>query len=229
MVLILIWPSVVQLSLWFCLTVSVGSRYSSILIGICKVPHWYILALWKREETQFDLLGEVSWFEIGIGIMGGFLYDSSLASGSLTHWGWVTHICIGKLSIIGSDKGLSPGRRQAIIWTNAGILLIGTLGTNFSEILIEIYTFSYRDTHLKMSSWKWRPFFSRPQCVNGGLQLSAGPAVLEVAALWGHWVQPGQWVQGRLRSDWPLLTAVTHCVLDLCRHLLRSARLVCAS
>ena len=40
--------------------------------------------------------------------------------------------------IIGSDNGLSPGRRQAIIWTNAGILLIGPLGTNFSEILIEI-------------------------------------------------------------------------------------------
>ena len=43
----------------------------------------------------------------------------------LTHWGRVTHICISKLTIIGSDNGLSPGRRQAIIWTNAGILLIG--------------------------------------------------------------------------------------------------------
>ena len=195
MVLILIWPSVVQLCHWFCLTVSVGSRYSSILIGICKVPHWYILALWKSEETQFDLLGEVSWSEIGIGIMGGFLYDSSLASGSLTHWGQVTHICIGKLSIIGSDKGLSPGRRQAIIWTNAGILLIGTLGTNFSEILIEIHTFSYRETHLKMSSWKWRPF-----CLGLSMLMVAISCLLalEVAALWGHWVQPGQCIQGRL-------------------------------
>ena len=52
----------------------------------------------------------------------------------LTHWGRVTHICVGKLTIIGSDNGLSPGRRQAIIWTNAGILLIWPLGTNFSEI-----------------------------------------------------------------------------------------------
>ena len=43
----------------------------------------------------------------------------------LTHWGRVTHICIVKLTVIGSDNGLSPGRRQAIIWTNAGILLIG--------------------------------------------------------------------------------------------------------
>ena len=47
-------------------------------------------------------------------------------------------MCIGNLTIVGSDNGLSPGRRQAIIWTNAGILSIGSLGTNLSEILIEI-------------------------------------------------------------------------------------------
>ena len=59
----------------------------------------------------------------------------------LTHWGRVTHIGVVKLTIIGSDNGLSPGRRQAIIWTNAGILLIGPLETNFIEILIGIQTF----------------------------------------------------------------------------------------
>ena len=75
----------------------------------------------------------------------------------LTHWGRVTHICVGKLTIIGSDNGLSPGRRQAIIWTNAGILLIGPLGTKFSEILIKIYTFSFKKINLKVSSGKWRP------------------------------------------------------------------------
>ena len=75
----------------------------------------------------------------------------------LTHWGRVTHICVSKLTIIGSDNGLSPGRRQAIIWTNAGVLLIGPLGTNFSEILIKILTFSFKKMHLKMSSGKWRP------------------------------------------------------------------------
>ena len=76
----------------------------------------------------------------------------------LTHWGRVTHICVVKLTIIGSDNGLSPGRRQAIIWTNAGILLIGPLGTNFIEILAGIQTFSFKKMHLKMSSAKWRPF-----------------------------------------------------------------------
>ena len=72
----------------------------------------------------------------------------------LTHWGRVTHICVGKLTIIGSGNGSSPQRRQAIIWTNAGILLIGPLGTNFNEILIEIQTFSLKKIRLKMSSAK---------------------------------------------------------------------------
>ena len=76
----------------------------------------------------------------------------------LTHWGRVTHICVGKLTNIGSDNGLAPSRRQAIIWTNAGILLIRPLGTNFSEFLIIIHTFSFNKMHLKMSSAKWRPF-----------------------------------------------------------------------
>ena len=77
-----------------------------------------------------------------------------------THWDRVTHICVStvNLTIIGSDNGLSPGGRQAIIWTNAGVLLIGPLRTNFSEILIEIYTFSFKKMHLEMSSGKWRPF-----------------------------------------------------------------------
>ena len=48
----------------------------------------------------------------------------------------MTHIYVGELAIIGSDNVLSPGRSQAIIWTNAGILLIEALGTNFSEIKI---------------------------------------------------------------------------------------------
>ena len=77
---------------------------------------------------------------------------------SLTHWGRVTHIYVGNVTIIGSDNGLSPGRRQAFIWTNVGLLSIATLGTNFSEILIEIQTFSYKKMHLIISSGKWRPF-----------------------------------------------------------------------
>ena len=57
------------------------------------------------------------------------------------------YICVSKLTIIGSDNGLLPGPRQAIIWTNAGILLIQTLGTNFSEILSEINSFLFKKMH----------------------------------------------------------------------------------
>ena len=76
----------------------------------------------------------------------------------LTYWGRVTHICVSNLTMIGSVNGSSPGRSQAITWTSAGILLIGPLGTNFSEILIEIPKFSFKKMHLKVSSGKWRPF-----------------------------------------------------------------------
>ena len=55
-----------------------------------------------------------------------------------------TFFAYGKLTIIAPDNGLAPERRQAIIWSNSGILLIGPLGTNFSEILIEIQTFSLK-------------------------------------------------------------------------------------
>ena len=94
-----------------------------------------------------------------LSILGGLMQSiNSLPLGDvtdiLTHWGLVTHICVSKLIIIGSDNGLSPERRQAIIWANAGILLIGPLGTNFSENLIEIQTFSLKKIRLKMSSVK---------------------------------------------------------------------------
>ena len=75
-----------------------------------------------------------------------------------TVWGRVTHICVSELTIIGSEKGLSPGRRQTIIWNNAGLLSIEPLRTNFSDIWIGIQTFSFKKMHLNMSSANWRPF-----------------------------------------------------------------------
>ena len=76
---------------------------------------------------------------------------------SLTHWGRVMHKYVSKLNIFGSNNGMPPGRHEAIILTNAGILLTGPLGTNFSEILIKIHTFSFKKMHLKTSFGKWRP------------------------------------------------------------------------
>ena len=55
----------------------------------------------------------------------------------LTHWGRVTHICVSKLTIIGSDNGLSPGRRQAIIlnqcWYIVNWVLRNKLQWNFNR------------------------------------------------------------------------------------------------
>ena len=79
----------------------------------------------------------------------------NLCVSRLIDWGRVTHICVGNLAIIGSDNCLSPGRRHAIIWTDAGILLIGPSETDFNEILIKIIHF-----HSRKFIWKC-PLISR--------------------------------------------------------------------
>ena len=76
---------------------------------------------------------------------------------ALTHWSRVTHIWVNKPNIV-SDNGLSPAPSPATTRTNDGILLIGPLGTNFSEILVEIHIFCFKKMHLKMSSGKCCPY-----------------------------------------------------------------------
>ena len=83
----------------------------------------------------------------------------------LTHWGRVMHICVSNLTIIGSDNSLSPDQHQAIIWTYAGILFIGPLGSICSEIIIEINTFSLKKNVFENVVWKIAAILSRPQCV----------------------------------------------------------------
>ena len=70
---------------------------------------------------------------------------------------------------------------QIMAWrrsgANAGILLIGLSGTNFSEIGIKIHNFSFMKMRLKMSSGKWRTFcpggdeFKKTVCSNPCLML----------------------------------------------------------
>ena len=81
----------------------------------------------------------------------------------------MAHLCVGKLTIIVSNNGLSPGRRQVIIWTNAGILLVGPLETNFSEIEIEIMTLLFKKVLLKVSSAKRRSFCLGLNVLNHGI------------------------------------------------------------
>ena len=92
-----------------------------------------------KEKISWNVVCKITAFCFGLNV--------------LTHWVRVTHICVD-----GSDNGLSPVRRQAIIWTIAGILLIGPSRTSFSEILIRIQTLSFKKLHLKTSSAKWRLF-----------------------------------------------------------------------
>ena len=50
-------------------------------------------------------------------------------------------------------------------WINAGILLIGSLGKNFSKMWIKIQRFSFKKMHLKILSAKMAAILSRPQRV----------------------------------------------------------------
>ena len=81
-----------------------------------------------------------------------------VAAGMWTHRSWVTYICVGNLTTIGSDKGLSPGQRQAITWTNVGILLIGPPR---NKLQWNVYRNSYiftQENSFEIVVCKWRPF-----------------------------------------------------------------------
>ena len=80
---------------------------------------------------------------------------------SLTHWGRAAHTRVNKLASIGPDNVLSFSQCQADICTNAGILLIESLGTNSSEMLSTIHAASFQKIPLRMSSAKWRQFRNR--------------------------------------------------------------------
>ena len=87
---------------------------------------------------------------------------------ALTHWGQVMHVCISKWTTIGWENGLSPEQHQAIIWTNAEILLIGPLGTNFSKILIEIDAYIFiQENAFENVVWEMAAVLFQPRCVNG--------------------------------------------------------------
>ena len=99
---------------------------------------------------------------------------------SLTHLPY----CLINASVnwvhIGSGNGLSPVRRQAITGTNAGVLSIELLGTNFSQIL----SFSVKKMHLKLSSAGTATILSRGRWVN-----SLRPSDAYIASV--NWVVPG--------------------------------------
>ena len=135
--------------------------------------HWFeqLLGVVKKYIIIWTNIGQILYVIIWTNVVQVFVAiwrhqgPSCILLSYLTHWGWVTHICVSKLTTIGSDNGLLHGRRQAIIWTIAAILFIGPLGTNFNEILIGIQTFF----HSRKCIWKCHQrngiHLSRPQYV----------------------------------------------------------------
>ena len=87
-------------------------------------------------------------------------YITAITIFPLTHWGRVTHICLSKLTIIDSDNGLSPSRRQAIVWTSDGILLIYPHWNANQNSYILIQENAIENIVRKMAA-----ILSRPQCV----------------------------------------------------------------
>ena len=94
--------------------------------------------------------------------MQNIIFQNTFVVPKFAYWGRVTHICASKLTTIGSDSGLSPGRRQVIIWTNAGILLIrNTFQWNLRQ---NSYIFSQGNAFENIA-WKMSAILSLSQCV----------------------------------------------------------------
>ena len=143
-------------------------------------------------------------------------------SRSLTHWGRVTHICVGKLTIIGSDNGLSPSHYLNQRWNIVNWTLRNKLQLNFdrnSNIFIEENTF-------ENVVWELLFISSRPQCVKASHCYSAGEEVtvefhLRVPDLqlscrhftWKGW--QGVWVLIPCSDDRRAICPVMHVVQDL--------------
>ena len=122
--------------------------------------HHFVTEMCSCMVTEWSIVGQLSneFSALWDGSYNNGLIYGQVNNPWLTHWGRVTHICVSDLTSIASDNGLSPGRRQAIIRTNAGILLIRPLGTNFSEFLVEILIFSFKKMRFKVLSAKRGPF-----------------------------------------------------------------------
>ena len=94
------------------LTVFLSILWLQMLRLISLTDHWYIKCEYIRLSRNSESLYAIQ--EVPT--------DPSECI-HLTHWGRVSHICASELTIIGSDSGLSRDRRQAIIWTGAGIFV----------------------------------------------------------------------------------------------------------
>ena len=122
-----------------------------LIVGICKIDNHRC----KVSDPELNLRHKMSQWSCIVEYIGS---QDTL----WTHWSRVvTHLCVRNLTTIGSDNGLSPGWCQVIIFTNAGILLIGPKGTNFSELFLS-----------KFKQFHFRNAFERVVCKMASIFLS---------------------------------------------------------
>ena len=127
-------------------------RMSSVCHKLGNKYH-FLLTWLSLQELRKRLIPKYYWN-----------YPSLYSVDLLIHWGRVTHICASELTIIGSDNGLSPGWRQAIMWTNAGMLLIRPPRNKLQKNFIRNSYNFIQENLFENVVWKMAAIFSWPQC-----------------------------------------------------------------
>ena len=109
----------------------------------------------KKVASVVHLLSFITWLADGLSLNG---VRPSAGTGLTAKFDIFVHHFLGHHGYQPMPKGYDILTHwiQAIIWTNAGIFLIGLLGTHFNEILIEIHKFSFKKIHFNIVG-KWRP------------------------------------------------------------------------
>ena len=133
---------------------SIGNRY---IPNIKPEPVEKCAVLLKAVAPTMSLLNEASSAynnEICLMYFRGVVWiywciaNASLSTNytyvALTYWDRVTHICVVNQPSLFGIMACQKGRRQAIVWSSAVILLIGPLETIFREILFEVFKFSFK-------------------------------------------------------------------------------------
>ena len=117
----------------------------------------WLLRLWNYQHTQWRWIPPCVLYFRG-------QFNTNGDNAFLPNWGQVTHVYFSKLTTIGSDNGLLSDRRHVFIWTNAAILLIRPLGTNFNEFCVEIHIFSLK-IPFESVVWKMAVISARSKCI----------------------------------------------------------------
>ena len=102
-----------------------GSFYFSFVVSLNKLLDKLLVCRWFTRPLR------ERGFTAAMACIKQSMQNTMVSWLPLTHWGRVRHICVSKLTIIGPDKDLSPGRRQAIIWTIVNSDLRNKLQLNF--------------------------------------------------------------------------------------------------